>query len=318
MNYRIFDGVLRSDIVFPDLPPASPDETPTWTLQRSPGERPAADRTFRFMGEEQVEKDVKVTLTRSDTALRLSFDDTGTFDIVDGGTRILWYPPATPDLEAVRQDVLGRVMAVALHGKDVLTLHGSAVAVSGAGLAFVAPKFHGKSTVAATLVRAGAELLSDDVVAIRTAPAPMVYPWRPRLLVWTDVAARFGAERPARAAGKVPVPGDGMAPASGEGVPLAAVYVLNPAESTAAVKRERISPRLAPLILLAQGKVAGLLGAAGTARLLPGACALADCTPVYRLVVPRDLGRLQEVADRLATWHGDDRNAAGARSEGPW
>ena len=50
--------------------------------------------------------------------------------------------------------------------EGAVTLHASAVAVDGAAIGFMAPKFHGKSTLAAAMTYVGAHLVSDDALAI--------------------------------------------------------------------------------------------------------------------------------------------------------
>ena len=229
-DYQIFGGSLHSEVSFPELAPAPSALTPRWMLTTTDRARPVGDPVV--VGREEVESGVQVTLSRHANGLRLNFDDTGTFDISVDGARIEWARPAEPDLAAVRKDILGRVLAVCLHQQGVISLHGSAVALSGVAVAFLAPKFHGKSTTAAALVDSGALLLADDIVAISVAGAPIVLPSVPFIQLWKDSAAHV-------APASVAVPGD-------EGgvklqrrwneagrnadtpAPLAAVYLLAP------------------------------------------------------------------------------------------
>ncbi len=187
-DYQIFGGSLRSDLSFPELAPATSALPPRWTLTTSDCAMPVSDPVV--VGREEVEPGVQVTLSRHSNGLRLTFDDTGTFDISNDGARIDWAPPAEPDLASVRKDVLGRVLAVCLHQQGVVALHGSAVEISGVAVAFMAPKFHGKSTTAAALVDSGAQLLADDIVAISTDGVPVVLPSVPFIQLWKDSAAR--------------------------------------------------------------------------------------------------------------------------------
>jgi len=74
------------------------------------------------------------------------------------------------DMRLIGLPLLGPVMALALHRRGVLVLHGSAVLIGGQAHVFLGDKGSGKSTTAAALVAAGFPLLSDDVIAIeRTA-----------------------------------------------------------------------------------------------------------------------------------------------------
>jgi hypothetical protein len=261
------------------------------------------------LGKEEVQPGVEVALHRRGDSLILTFDDTGVFEVSGDGRRIGWTPPADPDLEAVRKDVLGRVLAVALHQEGVITLHGSAVELGGVAVAFLAPKYHGKSTTAATLVESGARLLADDLVAVSPGPDPSVMPSVPRVQLWSD-----SAERMARASGSVR--GDERAPklqvgwndparTASTAAPLSAVYLLTPVrpETCEEVRRDRVPIVEATLALLGQAKIGGLLGVRQRSELLQRMGDLAERVPVYRLLIPRDFERLSELTSRLWGWH---------------
>ena len=317
-DYQIFGGSLHSEVSFPELAPAPSALTPRWMLTTTDRARPVGDPVV--VGREEVESGVQVTLSRHANGLRLNFDDTGTFDISVDGARIEWARPAEPDLAAVRKDILGRVLAVCLHQQGVISLHGSAVALSGVAVAFRAPKFHGKSTTAAALVDSGALLLADDIVAISVAGAPIVLPSVPFIQLWKDSAAHV-------APASVAVPGD-------EGgvklqrrwneagrnadtpAPLAAVYLLAPVLPGApdGVRRVRLSTVEGALAMLGQAKVGNLLGVERRAELLQLTGDLADRIPVYRLEIPRDFERLPELTAALWKWH--PQSGSGPPSDG--
>jgi hypothetical protein len=120
----------------------------------------------QMLGEDDVQQGVRVRLYRSADGFRLEYDDTGTFDISADGSQIFWCPGASVAMQAVEMDLIGRVLAAAMHAAGTLCLHGSAVAVNGGGIAFLAPKFHGKSTLAQAMVAAGARLATNNVVPI--------------------------------------------------------------------------------------------------------------------------------------------------------
>jgi len=66
--------------------------------------------------------------------------------------------------------VIGLVLGLLLQRRGVLCLHGSAVAWRGRAIAVLGPSGAGKSTLSAALVRRGATLLTDDVIALRPTP----------------------------------------------------------------------------------------------------------------------------------------------------
>lgn len=63
--------------------------------------------------------------------------------------------------------LLGPIIALVLHRRGQLVLHGSAVAIGGQAHVFLGDKGAGKSTTAAAFLAAGFPLVSDDVVGLR-------------------------------------------------------------------------------------------------------------------------------------------------------
>lgn len=304
-DYQVFGGVLRSQIELPELV-ASSTSPATWSLTIVSS--PAPFRNISILGREQVEKDVEVVLAQHEGGVRLAFDDTGVFDVLDGGLRIEWTPPTTPDHEAVRKDILGRVFAVALHQGGIIALHGSAVDLGGAAVAFLAPKFHGKSTTATALVNAGGRLLADDVVAVSGDDPPLVLPSVPVVQLWRDSAERVGGgarAAPDASSPKLQVAWEASSRNATTPVAFGAVYLLAPIESGPdnAVRRDRMSDVEAAVALLGQAKVGALLGLERRISLLQKLAELAERVPVYRLRIPRDFDRIEELTTKLMAWH---------------
>jgi hypothetical protein len=261
-----------------------------------------------LLGREDVQADVTVELRATGNSLRLVFDDTGTFDISMHGRRIRWHAPVQADLEAVRRDLLGRVLAVCLQEQGVMALHGSAVQLGNVAVAFLAPKFHGKSTTAAALVETGATLLADDLVAVTSGAHPDVLPCVPVVQLWRDAADRIA--RMSQSTGMSPCnttsPKRQIALRTVDRpVPLAGVYLLAPVRADAAhtVRRRRLGGVEASLALLGQAKVGALIGAERRSLLLDHLGELTGKVPVYRLEVPRDFERLAELTGAMWRWH---------------
>lgn len=106
---------------------------------------------------------------------RLYLPDVATFVLADGAhIDVLAH---TRDEETLRAFLLGSAWAVLLHQRGMLPLHGCALAWRGAAWLFVGESGAGKSTLAAALLRAGADLVSDDVSAITDdAGVPRIWP----------------------------------------------------------------------------------------------------------------------------------------------
>ena len=314
-DYHLFGSVLRSDIELVELSPCT-GLAPRWHLGRVDDGPPSS--ALEALGSEPVEAGVTVTLYRGDGFVRLAFDDTGSFDLSADGRHIRWLAPATPNLDSVRKDVLGRVFAVCLELEGTTTLHGSAVDIDGEGVAFLAPKFHGKSTTAAAIVDRGGRLLADDLVAVTAGAPPHVVPSVPVVQLWQDSAervARIGAS--ARGDGssvKVQIGWDDSGRNATSSVAFTAAYLLDPFKPDGArgVKRERLPHVPATLALLGQTKVGRLLGPRWRASLLGRLANIAGHVPVYRLEVPRDYDRLDELTEALWSWHASELAGAGA------
>jgi hypothetical protein len=304
-DYSVYGGSLSSEIPFETLPPGS--GAPRWKLRRASGEPLAAD--LQQLGEDQVDATTRVRLYRHSGGFRLEYDDTGVFDVDATGTLIDWYAGRRTVAEAVQLDVLGRVLPTAMHASGALCLHGSAVELGDGAVAFLAPKRHGKSTLAHALARAGARVVTDDVVAIDLEPEPRMRPGVPQLRLLRDSAKHLGGsdDALAGAGGKVVVQPDGSSRTARAELPLAALYLLQPMRvELAAESAERVplAGVAAAMALLPQARLAPLLGKSEASVLLDRAVRVAAVVPTYTLRVARDFARLDEVVSRLLSWHG--------------
>lgn len=314
-HYSIFGACLRSEIDFPELQRVSACQ-PAWTLRVSLAAPPIRELTLA--GSRQIRSDVSVALYRVDDGFRLTFDDTGTFDVAAGGRVITWYRNPTASSALARLDILERVMPVALHAGGVFCLHGSAVSLPGGTIAFAAPDRHGKSTLATALTTAGAQLVSDDTIPVDLGPPTLAWPGVHCVRVWEDSAQPLSGDHA----------GDGSATArkhtvadlpvdrcQNERSPLAAIYLLAPVlslEGGAAVRRRRLNAIRSAVALVGQSKVGDIAGKEEAVRLFGQATALSGRVPVYTLEVVRSVEQLPEAVSQLFAWH--ERSARGAAS----
>ncbi len=259
------------------------------------------------LGEELVTTDVMVRSYETRSGYRLTYDDTGTFDLSSDGTRITWWSGGVQPSDAVLTDILGRVLAFTLHARGVLTLHASAVDLDGQGIAFLAPKFFGKSTLAAALVRSGARLITDDTLSVDPGDPPLlragVQSIRLREDSATTVALPF---HDPRLGGKMAYRPGAVSSVGLERTPLQAAYRLAPAPvdpRTPAATRTRCSITESALTFVGYRKLGSLLDGRAAARSFEIAAALADTVPVYDLSITRELDRLEEVVTLIREWH---------------
>lgn len=229
------------------------------------------------------------------------WDTVGRFTI-RSGREIQVDPLPNVEESVIRLPLLGVCLALALHQRGLLVLHGSAVEHDGHAIVFLGAKGAGKSTMAASLCAEGCGLLSDDIVAIDldSSASPIVLPGYPTFKLWPDAILSLGGdpeELPRLATGyekRARYVGDRFVP---QALPLESIHIL------AGGPVARVTPlrRSDALVELVRHSYAARFGNA----LLQGAAAvehLAQCVrltevvSIDRLERPASLALLQTVA----------------------
>ena len=313
-DYAIFGGTLRSEFSLPELP-AVERSAADWVFRRAT--EPLTDA--RFLGTEGVDANIKVQCSKLPSGFRLAFDDTGTFDITASGRDIAWTPGADSAMELVRADLLGGVLALALHLQGLLCLHGSGVGIDGTAVAFLANKGSGKSTLATALCEAGCTLITDDMLPVSPAAPVTAWPSMPAVRLLHDSATHLrhanGSAHPVT--NKYHVNELPTHQVEMSRLPLGAVYELAPVPSAPevpAVERIRLSGTTAVGTLLRHHKSGAAIATAESMNLFMRASDVVRTVPVYRLQVARDFNRLPDVVAQLQRWHSGDAAAAHERS----
>jgi hypothetical protein len=306
-HYHAFGGILAAPFPFPELREVPGAPAATWTLSNPPG--PPPERSLEAIGEDALEAGAKVTLSRYDGGLRVEFTDSGTFDLLDQGSTLHWYPLPDSNPELARLDMLGRVLAVALHLQDRLSLHASAVAFGGRAIGFVAAKGSGKSTLALAMLHRGAQLLTDDTLPIDVTRA-IAYPGVHSVRVWGDSAERFGELGPSSIglANKHTMAELDEGRLRYEAVPLEALYALSPRAAeedtpAEAARRTSLGALSGTFMYMRHSKLGALLGGSESRIVFDRCSQLATVVPCYELDVVRDFDALPTVAQMLMDWH---------------
>ena len=315
-HHRIYGGCLETEVTISALPNSEPCRA-DWRFRRSEHLDPLLDPVR--LGEERLVDTVSVRLERGADRFRLTFDDTGTFDVSLDGSEIAWRPAAGADADLAQVDLLSRVLSLAIHASGDLCLHASAVVVDGSAIAFLGPKGFGKSALAMALVANGAALLTDDTLRLKLAPRALATPGPHSIRLWNDVADQLGrrsAMVPEPDGGKLvgrSLPDDEVTDAT---APLASLYLLapmHPSPERASVHRTLLPSVEATLGVIQHAKIALLLGKNEGARLLQQAASLVSTTPVFRLEVARDLAQLPDAAKQVMAWHRAGTSAPAAQ-----
>jgi hypothetical protein len=305
-DYSAFGGVLRSEIDFPELSATDNGAQPDWTLRVERGDPPA--RTVTRLGERRMREE-RYELFQFAGGFRLVYSHAGTFDISRDGTSIVWYHSRDAVPELVRSIVLGPAISLALELAGFLCLHGSAVVIGEAAVAFVGPKHFGKSTLATALATAGARLVGDDLLVVSSGRPATVRPGVSSVRLWADMAAAL----PLRTVCNTLIPGvkttvTGFANKALAVRPtrLGAIYVLSPVTSDPAGRaawRKPLAPSEATIALAHQTKLpASLVGLRAAGSQLVAAAAVAATVPVWTLHAVRDVGRLGDLVRQIIEW----------------
>lgn len=320
VDYLAFGGRIRSQLELPDLSPAPGRDSPDWEFLVSEDPVPGS---IELIGRREVEPGWAFHLHRTTEGLRLDYRGTGSFAVPVDGRRIVWYPLMDSELELdfqlelARAILLGPAMSLALHQMGILCLHGSAVMIGSEAVTFLAPKHHGKSTLALALTAAGCRLMTDDLVAIDARSLPQVLPGVQSLRLTSEMAERWQGRLPGTTLIEgykktlTGLPGESLAwtPA-----PLGAVYVLRSVLSLAdgaAVTRDPLPTILAASSLAREKKLTDeLVGFSAAGAMLRWIAHVVSTVPVYRLAVLRDLARLPDVVHEIMAWHGEGPGAS--------
>ena len=236
----------------------------------------------------------------------IAWENVGTFHVSPAGHIHFRRVPGASD-ELIRVPLLGSVLAVALHYREALVMHGNALAVGGKGILLVGAKGQGKSTLSAGLVGRGHRVQADDVATVSLPPeGPVTVCLGTRQLrLWQDSVERsFGGWSPPsrqihELSEKRVVPLDGQAELP-DPLPLARLYVLEDGDEIAL---QPVSSAEAWQVILVHSLVSRfgteLLTGPGAARHFAACAALAKRVRCVRLRRPRDFSRLGEVAARI-------------------
>lgn len=119
-------------------------------------------------------------------------DDIAIFCIKQG-KKIAISPLKDYQKDIARMIVLGTCMGAILLQKNILPLHGSAIAINGKAYAIVGDSGAGKSTLASTFIRNGYSILTDDLIAVSLNEGiPLVIPSYPQQKLWQETLSELG------------------------------------------------------------------------------------------------------------------------------
>jgi hypothetical protein len=189
--------------------------------------------------------------------IRFRFFDGTEFILDEDGTNVWATWPPTLSLEDTTTYLLGPIAGFILRIRGVSSLHASVVVIDGEAVALVGAPGAGKSTTAAAFALRGHPVLTDDLAPLVEDDGRfIVQPSYPRLRLWPESAEMLLGSP--EALPRLTPTWEKLYLALGtEGqvyqdlpMPLAAIYLLGPRESSAAAPRAEAAPATAAFVEL--------------------------------------------------------------------
>ncbi|AEP11776.1 phosphoenolpyruvate carboxykinase (ATP) [Chloracidobacterium thermophilum] len=228
-----------------------------------------------------------------------------TYDHPQRRITALWSPPQT--FEDTCTYLTGPILGFVLQIQQRVCLHASTVAIGASAVAFVGPNGTGKSTLAAALLRRGAEIIAEDVAAVEQQTDGFVVHLGPRAIrLWDpSVTALYGRPDALPCISKhwekryLPLDThEQHRPAQ-----LTDVYLLEVVPAEAPVSSTQLPPMQAVMQLLPNIYPDWLPLPEARVAILDTLTQLVTAVRVSRLSIPHSFSRLDEVCDYVLARH---------------
>ncbi len=184
--YSVYGLTISTDFVFPELATVDPSFA---TVDVSVKQGVVNSQVYNLDETKKYDWDI------SEDHFALYIQEIGKFLVLQGRTIVVEvYHDA--DLSRVRLFILGTCFGVLIHQRNLLPLHGCAIATPSGCKIFAGPVGIGKSTLAAGFVKSGYKILADDVsvISIPENRQPLVYPSYPQIKICPDSADKLSIQ----------------------------------------------------------------------------------------------------------------------------
>ena len=249
-TYRAFGLTISSDIPLPELEPipaGAADCAFRMAVAAAPRDRSEPEWVHLSL---RADGSVWMAIAHRGAAHVIRFPGMAEFSISPDGSEIQARRGRGVPLATVRHLLLDHVLPRVLDLKGALVLHAGAVANAAGAILLLGRSGKGKSTLTASLARAGYRVLGDDVIVLREAAGRWyAVPSYPGLRLWSDSAATLLG--PQGDLGRVShysekTRGDALrmgAKAARGPMPILRAYVLDPAPAEASCAIATLTPR---------------------------------------------------------------------------
>ncbi len=116
--------------------------------------------------------------------------------LVKDGNSIVIEPYTNASEKDIRLFLMGSAMGALIHQRGILPFHGSCVIIHNKVVIFSGSSGAGKSTLAASFIKKGFPLITDDVcvIALDAEGKPIVHPGYPQMKLWADSLEKMGEQ----------------------------------------------------------------------------------------------------------------------------
>ena len=290
--YRAYGLTFESAFELPELLPDEDIERPDVCIRY--GDLP---------GPQEYEQLSIVRYQGTSRHIWLEIEDIARYCISEG-SEIVVDPILAKEDARVRIFLLGSAFTALLYQRGFLALHGSVIETGDGAVALMGHSGVGKSTLAGAFRKRGYRIVADDICAIGfdKLGVPMVFPAYPQVRLWADAVEEFAEDKqnlrkvhPALEKYYLPLSENFGA----DPVPFRGVYVLTVTDSqdlsltplTGVEKLAMLSHNVHRVYLLESMNK--------REDNIQQVIELARCCHVQRVTRPRDLSRLDELADLI-------------------
>ncbi len=310
MMYYVCGLVIASDAPLPEVPPtanADPDVRVRHVFSRDGFPSPSR----WFMNWHLPDGQLWLSCAKVVGGYLVRFHELADFFVDTHGGEILCCPEPGIPPHTIRHLLLDQLLPLVISLKGREALHASAVLTREGVVAFTGPAGVGKSTTAASFLRAGCPLVSDDCLVLLDQEGSIAaVPAYPGLRLCDDVMTRLFGAQVARSTVthytdkcRVPIEAEGEAFCTTR-EPLNRIYVIaGPAEADGrtGVVIESLAPRDGLMVLIRAAFRLDITNRTMLRRQLGFLARIVETVPVRRLHFPRDLRLLSFVREAVLT-----------------
>lgn len=284
---------IKSDIPLPQLPHAHSDLVADVTVTR-------CGSPTNMFGSETTNAEGRYVWGDS-LALTVGWNSIGELRI-SNGKRIDVYPLEEVGDATLSPVIMGVGMGVIMAQRGYYVLHASAVSLESGTVVFLGFKGDGKSTMAASLVSRGHQLVTDDVLALPPGGLETVSPAPgPRVMkLWPENLSAALMDKMSYSERVHPEYDKRIVWSNGESVsprPISVIYVLEEADG---ISVSKVEGQAAVIELLRHAYAPRFFRPfAESRRHLQAAAKLAEQVPIFRLSRPSNLSQLPEISGMI-------------------